>query len=78
MPECYSRYEYVLHLPQKAGGGERVIFEAILCGCLVITNDNACHKSWSEQWDWQNRDVLEFQLRKAPFEFWKQIEQVIK
>jgi hypothetical protein len=75
MPRIYNRHEFVLHLPQKVGGGERVIFEAVLCGCKVITNENSAHTSWMQFWDWKDRAVLEEQLQKAPYTFWKMIEQ---
>jgi hypothetical protein len=77
MPGVYNRHELVLHLPQKVGGGERVIFEAVLCGCKVITNENALHTTWKNQWDWEDKPMLEFKLRMAPFLFWKEVEKCL-
>lgn len=76
MPKLYNQFETVLHLPQKVGGGERVVFEAALCGCKVITNENSAHTTWKEKFDWENRDVLEAMLQKAPYEFWRAVCQL--
>jgi hypothetical protein len=46
MPEVYSAFEYFVHLPFTKWSCERVIFEAALCGCKVITNSNAEGTSW--------------------------------
>jgi hypothetical protein len=78
MPVLYNRHEFILHLPQKIGGGERVVFEAVLCGCKVITNDNSAHTSWIQHWDWKDRSVLEEQLQKAPYAFWKAIDSCLQ
>ena len=75
MPAVYSEYETVVHLPDKAGSGERVIFEAILCGCKVITNSNGSHSSWPF---WQDEKVLREKLTAAPFEFWKIISELVR
>jgi hypothetical protein len=78
MAELYNRFETVLHVPDKRGGGERVLFEAVLCGCKVVTNDNAYHKSWEKEWDWTDPSMLAFQLRKAPYAFWRAIRSLVK
>jgi hypothetical protein len=75
MPAVYSEYETVVHLPGKAGSGERVLFEAVLCGCKVITNENGSHSSWPF---WQDEKVLRWKLAAAPFEFWKVISELCK
>ena len=75
MPAIYSEYETVVHLPEKAGSGERVLFEAVLCGCEVITNSNGSHSSWPF---WQDEKVLREKLRAAPYEFWKVVSELVK
>jgi len=76
MPRYYNQYETVLHVPQKIGGGERVIFEAVLCGCKVVTNENSAHLSWSEKFDWKNETTLREQLMRAPFAFWREMAKL--
>lgn len=73
MPALYNAHEEVLHLPDKIEGGARILFEAVLCGCRVIYNDNCAHRTWKEQFDWEDRNVLEARLRKAPYEFWRAV-----
>jgi hypothetical protein len=73
MPKLYSEHQYMLHVPDKVGGGERVLFEAVLCGCKVICNENAAHSSWAELWDWRDPAVLRERLAKAPYEFWREV-----
>ena len=75
MPEVYRRYETVLHIPNNKTAGERILFEAVLSGCKVITNDNAGHTSWS--FDWRDERVLRPILRRAVYQFWHEVENVI-
>jgi hypothetical protein len=75
MPTVYSQAEYVVHLLDGWGAGERVIFEAALCGCTVIANDFVGHTSWSA---WQQKkddpEALRAWLKPAPFSFWREVE----
>jgi hypothetical protein len=73
--KLYPDYETVLHLPQERCAGERVLFESILSGCKVITNDNAYHTSW--KFDWQDEKVLCPILKRAVYEFWAAIDGVL-
>jgi len=75
--ELYPQYETVLHLPGTLCAGDRVLFEAIMCGCKVITNENAGHASWSEEFDWRDEKVLRPILAKAPYTFWRIVDDVL-
>lgn len=70
LPALYSEYENMLHLPISFWAGERIYFEALLCGCKPITNENVGHTSW----DFKN---IKTELNKAPFTFWKKIVEVV-
>ena len=75
MQEAYHRYETVYHCPDAAkNAGERVLFEAILSGCKVVTNENAGHTSWD--FDWRNNAVLRPRLKSAIYDFWREVEKV--
>lgn len=79
LPKVYSKAETLVHLSSIFGAGERVIFEAALCGCKVISNENSGHMSWyysSPNGDIWDSDLREH-LRKAPYEFWKIVENDI-
>jgi len=75
MHKIYSKFETVYHCPEKFWAGDRVLFEAQLCGCKVIANDNVGHKSWGFGDD---IDKIKEELRKAPFTFWKEVEKYVK
>jgi hypothetical protein len=72
MPEIYSRYEYFVHLPQGRWACDRMIFEAALCGCKVVTNYKSGVLSW--EMNLADRNVLREWLRKAPYFFWSMIK----
>jgi hypothetical protein len=72
MPEFYSCHEYLVHLLDGWGAGERVVFEAALCGCLVVANERVGHMSW--QRDLQDLPALRSWLAQAPYQFWREIE----
>jgi len=73
MPEIYNTYEEMLHLPFSFWAGERLYFEALLCGCKPIVNDNVGHTSWDI-----NPRKLKKTLEKAPYKFWKEVESSIR
>jgi len=75
MPRLYSEFDCLLHFPKGLCGGERILFEAALCGCKLWSNANAGHTSWG--FDWTNRVGLARALDEAPFAFWKQVEEVV-
>ena len=77
MPAEYAQHEYVAHYPDKQWAGERVLFEAVLCGCKVLCDKNSGHMSWSEEFDWQDPNVLRPRLEQAPFQFWKEVDRVL-
>ena len=74
MPRLYSAHEYLVHLLDGWGAGERVVIEACLCGCKVIANEKVGHLSWG--WDLTDTEGLKEKLRKAPYEFWKRIGEL--
>ncbi len=76
MPRLYNECEIVYHCPRKPGAGERVLFEAILCGCKVVCDEKSGHTSWG--FDWRNRAILKERCDAAPFEFWKRVEGLAK
>lgn len=73
MPSLYAKYETLLHLPGKLAAGDRVLFEAIMSGCKVITNTNAGHASWIGCFDWRDEKVLRPILRNAVYCFWNKV-----
>ncbi len=72
MPAVYSEFQYLVHLLDGWGAGERVIFEGALCGCEVISDERAGHMSWGK--DLKNTEELREWLRQAPYDFWKEID----
>lgn len=77
MPAEYNKHDYVAHFPNQRWAGERVLFEAVLCGCQVMADSNSGHTSWGKIFDWHDPAVLKERLDKAPFEFWKSVDEVI-
>jgi len=76
MPKLYSQVEYVVHLLDGYGAGERVVIEGALCGAKIITNERVGHASWG--WEWNDRDFLSSQLIQALRDFWKIVEREIQ
>ena len=77
MPGLYSSVGWLVHLPDMVCAGERVIFEAALCGVPKIEmNDKVGHKSWNR--DLSDTEGLREWLRKAPFDFWKAVENAVR
>lgn len=76
MNEMYPKYEIVHHCPTEKCAGERILFEAVLSGCKVITNENAFHTSWD--FDWRNPAVLRSTLKKAIYDFWRAVDGVLR
>ena len=74
IPALYSQYEYFIHFPIKKFPCDRVTFEAALCGCKVVANENV----ETQGKDLSNMDSLREWLREAPHLFWKEIEQIIE
>lgn len=68
MAEQYNCHEYMLHLPEKLWAGERIYFEAILCGCKPIVNENVGHFSWQV-----NGMDVQGMLDNAIVQFWERI-----
>ena len=76
MQNYYPKYESVYHCPLLKCAGERILFEAVMSGCKVITNEKAGHISW--KFDWQNDVLLKETLREAVYKFWAEIDKVIR
>ena len=74
IPAIYSQYEYFVYLPRRKFPCDRVTFEAALCGCKVVANENV----ETQGKDLSNMDSLREWLREAPYLFWKEIEQIIE
>ena len=74
MPRLYSAHEYLVHLLDGWGAGERVVIEACLCGCKIVANEKVGHLSWG--WDLTDTEGLREKVRKAPYEFWKRIGEL--
>jgi len=77
MPGLYSQCGKVLHLPHTHWAGDRVLFEAVLCGCEVITNEHAGRSSWAAVFDWTDEAKLRTQLEVAPYLFWRDVEKCL-
>lgn len=73
MPELYSSHEILVHLPDMLCAGERVIFEAALCGCNIKANHLVGHMSWG--YDLDDTETLRAILRKAPIRFWELVKE---
>jgi hypothetical protein len=76
MPVLYSSTGWLIHLPDMVCAGERVFFEAALCGCRVVANENVGHLSWKR--DLADTDGLRAWLRQAPYDFWKAVHSVVR
>jgi len=74
LPALYSAHEHLVHLPDRDWAGERIIFEAALCGCKIIANDHVGHMSWKR--DLADVKGLAEWLTQAPYEFWKRIGEI--
>lgn len=72
MQDIYNQYEIVLHQPDAKYAGDRVLFEATLCGCRVIHNENVGHLSWN--YDLADHKTLRDNLTQALYRFWYEID----
>jgi len=75
MPEVYSEHEFLVHLLDGWGAGERVVFEAALCGCRIVANDHVGHMSWGR--DLADDAGLREWLKQAPYDFWREVDKRI-
>ena len=74
MHNLYHRFETVYHAPVVPYAGDRVIFEAVLSGCKIITTSNAGHTSWD--FDWHDQNVLRLELKTALYDFWHHVDRI--
>lgn len=77
LPDIYSASEYLVHLPVTFGAGERVVIEAALCGCKIISNEMSGHMSWPWMEKDPDIDLIREKITKAPYEFWKIINKIV-
>jgi len=75
MPDFYGKFEYLVHLLDGWGAGERVVFEAALCGCKVVANERVGHMSWGK--NLSNTEDLRAWLTQASYDFWKEIDKIV-
>lgn len=68
LPETLARAKYFIHLPDKIDPCPRMITFAYLSGCEIIGNDNIGLTSYD--WPWDDPETIKEILRKAPKEFW--------
>ena len=61
-------------MPYRKFPCDRVTFEAALCGCKIIANENV--ESWGL--DLADADYLRGWLREAPYLFWGEVEKIIE
>ncbi len=73
VPEELSRATYLLHMADAVKANDRVIFEAILCGCKPIMNDMIGAGSWKHVFDINNISLLRQVLIGSPYLFWRHI-----
>ena len=78
MAELYSKHEYMVHLPLSRGAGERVYFEAMMCGCKPIVNKNVSHESWNVEPPHATYEEVKDMLTLAPYTFWKEVDERAK
>jgi hypothetical protein len=75
MPKIYSAFECLVHLLDGWGAGERVIFEAALAGCKIVSSERSGHMSWEK--DLTDVEGLRAWLKAAPYQFWKEIDKIL-
>jgi hypothetical protein len=76
IPTIYNRFEYLVHLLDGLGAGERVVLEAALCGCKIVANEGVGHTSWGK--DLIDGEELRDWLDGAPYEFWNKVDEVTR
>ena len=79
MAKLYTRCEFMLHQPLQKWAGDRVFFEAMLCGCECIVNENVGHASWLpvlEEEGKSKKDIVAW-LKDAPAAFWRAVREVL-
>jgi hypothetical protein len=81
MPEVYSTHQYLVHILDGWGANERVIWEAALCGCQIVANKMVGALSWGNEGfnvNLTNGVVIREWLEKAPYLFWREIDDRMK
>jgi len=81
MPEVYSTHQYLVHILDGWGANERVVWEASLCGCQIVANKMVGALSWGKEGfnvNLTNGTVVREWLEKAPYLFWREIDDRMK
>ncbi len=73
MPDVYGEFERVLHLPETVDPFCRVVTEAALAGCEVVTNRNVGATSYDWFGDLEDTATA---VTNAPDEFWDAVEEL--
>jgi len=73
LPEVYNRYESFILLPTKEEACSRVVLEAYLCGCRLITNKVVGAMSY--KWDWKNYSEIKAKV-ESENHFWELINKL--
>jgi len=84
LPMIMAEHEYLIHLPSTPQPCERIIIEFLLCnpaGKLIVNKEMI--GVFSYPWIFKengkiDREKLREEVKKAPSNFWKNIEEVIK
>lgn len=74
--DIMSRSEGFVYLPRGGDTCPRMVIEAKLLGCVVVTNDNVQHAS-EKWWNANSDDVCDY-LKGRPDVFWAAINNVIQ
>jgi len=81
MSEIYSTHQYLVHILDGWGANERVVWEASLCGCPIVANKMVGALSWGKEGfnvNLTNGTVVREWLEKAPYLFWREIDDRMK
>jgi glycosyltransferase involved in cell wall biosynthesis len=74
MNNVYNKHEFFIHLPNWYEPSGRMVFEAALAGCKVITNNRVGATSFN----WWGTEKMRDELKKSKDEFWAILERKFK
>lgn len=77
LPKLYSQFEYAIALNCTSEPFGRVLVEARLCGCKIITNELYGAFSYPDM-DYNNIEKLKSQLSLASIAFWEEIGEIMR
>jgi len=76
MADTLAHAKYFIHLPNLIDPCPRMITFAFLSGCTIVGNENIGTASYD--WPWERPEEVKKILRKAPINFWYNINQYYK